>query len=60
MAAEGHLQHKLADLEAMVNRLVQMPGPATTSGGGTERAEKIANPKEFDGTQERLKRLKIS
>ena len=54
MAAEGRLQQKLADLEAVVNRLVQMPGPATTSGGGTERAEMIADPKEFDGTRKRL------
>ena len=53
MAAEGRLQQKLADLEAVVNRLVQMTGPATTA-GSTERAEKIADPKEFDGTREKL------
>ena len=58
MAAEGRLQQKLADLEAVVNRLVEMPGPATTTGGGTERAEKIADPKEFDGTWEKLKAFK--
>ena len=58
MAAEGRLQQKLADLEAVVNQLVQMPGPATTTGGGTERAEKIADPKEFDGTREKLKVFK--
>ena len=58
MAAEGRLQQKLADLEGVVNRLVQMPGPATTTGGGTEWAKKIANPKEFNGTREKLKVLK--
>ena len=58
MAAEGLLQQKLADLEAVVNRLVQMPGPSTSTGGGTERAEKIADPKEFDGTREKLKAFK--
>ena len=57
MAAEGRLQQKLADLEAVVNRLVQMPGPATTA-GSTERAEKIADPKKFNGTQEMLKAFK--
>ena len=51
MAAEVRLQQKLVDLEAVVNRLVQMPGPATSTGGGTERAKKIANPKEFHGTR---------
>ena len=58
MGARGCLQQKLADLEAVVNRLVQIPGPATSSGGGTERSEKIADPKEFDGTQDRLKGFK--
>ena len=58
MAAEGCLQQKLADLEAVVNRLVQMPGPATTA-GSTEPAEKIADPKEFDGTWEKLKAFKV-
>ena len=35
-----------------------MPGPATNTGGGTEQAEKIADPKEFNGTREKLKAFK--
>ena len=34
-----------------------MPGPATTA-GSTERAKKITDSKEFDGTQEKLKAFK--
>ena len=39
----------------MVNTI---PGPAISSGGDTERAEKIADTKEFDGTWETLKAFK--
>ena len=35
-----------------------MPDLATSTGGGTEWAEKIADPKEFDGTWEKLKAFK--
>src|SRR6266705_2286504 len=58
MAAEGRLQQKLADAEVVINRLARTPGPGSTSTHGQERAEKIADPKEFDGTRERLKAFK--
>lgn len=56
MAAEGCLQQKLADAEVMTNRLAENPTdfPSSTS----ECAEKIADPKEFDGTREKLKAFK--
>ena len=57
MAAEECLEQKLADQQTVVNRLVKIPGPATTT-GSSERAERIADPKEFNGTREKLKALK--
>ena len=48
----------MADIEVVVNPLVQMPGPATITRGGTELAKKIADTKEFNGTREKLKAFK--
>ena len=54
MNGESRLQQKLADAETIMKRLASTAAEPNTR----DRAEKIADPKEFDGTREKLKVFK--
>ena len=53
MTEEGRLQQRLANAEAIMNRLARSAVPAAVP-QSTSRAEKIADPDRFDGTREKL------
>ena len=57
MTGEGRLQQWLADAEVIMNHLARSAKPAAVP-QSTSRAEKIADPDRFDGTQEKLKVFK--
>ena len=60
MAGEGRLQQRLVDAEQIMNRLASAPAPAPAAAAAHthDRAEKIADPKKFDGSREKLKSFK--